>query len=365
MSQPSSPSNEKLCLLRRVLGIRLESDGRFEIPLRNTWKAFSRVEFFAIWIVLPYWAIMDDRTSSNPAHFGTYLVAAFALYLGLAAFLVVRREFSTHLYSGVGALAQRKQTHALSITGAVLGSTKNKRQPFLLLDGVQFPLATPIFASKEKRLAAVQVLREWTSPVEGTCSACPNGKAAFLSLLDVTSVEKDTVRFRAIWSKFAAFVFFACGFFALIFLGVFPRFVFSNSSFPLIFDLTLVFILLGSLGLAIFIQKSKPTVAITTGKCAEVVEDGERFTCPPWQSEFVVGLPNTVGDSGPVYPYIQLKYGNRYLTIHSSRMYAEDELEDFADRMNHFLWAGPTQPADPSATKIEIYTGWKIVPDDP
>ena len=194
MSQPSSPSNEELCLLRRVLGIRLESDGRFEIPLRNTWKAFSRVEFFAIWIVLPYWAIMDDRASRNAAHFGTYLVAAFALYLGLAAFLVVRREFSTHLYSGVGALAQRKQTHALSITGAVLGSTKNKRQPFLLLDGVQFPLATPIFASKEKRLAAVQVLREWTSPVEGTCSACPNGKAAFLSLLDVTSVEKDTIK---------------------------------------------------------------------------------------------------------------------------------------------------------------------------
>lgn len=354
MTDLSANADEKHRLLRRVFGIRLQSDGSFEIPLRITWKAFSRIEFFAIWIVLPYWAIMDDRISRNAAHFGTYLVAASALYLGLAAFLVVRRGFSTHLYSGAGTLAQRKRTHALSITGAVLGSTKSKRQPFLLLEGVQFPLATQMFASKERILAAVQVLREWTSAVEGTCLASPNSKAVFLSILDVTSVEEDTVRFRGIWSKFATFVFIVCGFFPLIFLGVFPRFAFSNSSFPFVFDVTLVFILLGSLGLAIYLQKSKPTVAVTAGKRVEVVEDGERFTCPVWQSQFVVMGPNPDPDTGPVYPYIQLKYGNRYLTIHSSRMYEEDELEDFVDRMNHFLWAGSTQPPDPATQSVLV-----------
>jgi len=349
MSQPSSLSKEERSLLGRVLGVRLQSNGRLEIPLRHTWKAFSRTEFFALWIVLPYWAIMSDKSARDTVHFGTYLVAASALYLGLAAFLVVRRGFSTHLYSSVGALAQRKRTHALSITGAVLGSTKRKRQPFLLLDGVRFPLATRMFVSKEKILAAVQVLRRWTSPVQGACLASPNSKAVFLSLLDVTSVEEDTVRFRAIWSKFATFVFFVCGFVPLIFLGVFPRFVFSNSSFPFVFDATLLFILLGSLGLSIYLQKSKPTVAVTAGRSVEVVEDSERFTCPVWQSQFVVMGPNPDPDSGPVYPYIQLKYGNRFLTIHSSRLYTEDELEDFIDRMNHFLWAGPTQPKDPAA----------------
>jgi hypothetical protein len=53
---------------------------------------------------------------------------------------------------------------------------------------------------------------------------------------------------------------------------------------------------------------------------------------------------------GPIYPHIQLKYGERSLTVHSSRMYDADELEEFVDRMNHFLWDSPTQPADPTRT---------------
>jgi len=347
MSQPSSITDAQHRLLRRVFGIRLHADGLLEIPLRHTWKAFSRAEFFALWIVVPYGVIMSDTASRAAVHFGTFLLVAFALYLGLAAVLVVRRGFSTRLHSGVGALAQRRQTYTLPITGTVLGSTKRKRQPFVLLDGVQFPLATRVFTSKEERLRAVQVLREWTATRQEACLATPNSKTALLALLDVTSVEGSTVRFRAVWSNFATFVFLVCGF-PLTLLPLLPVLAVSSADFSFAFDVMLALMLLCSLGLAICLQQLKPTVAVTANKGVEIVEHGEQFTCPPWQSEFVMGRPNPYDDSGPVYPYIQLKYGNRYLTIHSSRMYEEDELEDFVDRMNHFLWAGPTQPADPA-----------------
>jgi hypothetical protein len=349
MPQPPSPKNEERCLLRRVLGIRLESDGSLKIPLRHTWKAFSRTEFFAFWIVLPYGAIMSDKPARDAAHFGTYLLAASALYLGLSLSLVVRRGLSTRLYSGVGVLEQRSRSYSLSTTGAVLGSTRRRHEPFVLLGGVQFPLVAGVFTGKEERLAAVQVLREWITAAPETHSNAPNGVAAFLALADVTSVEGDTIRLQAIWSNFASYVYLACAIIPLAAFFMLPMLVAFPSDFAFAFNIMLVFTLLISLGLAVFLQKSKPTVAITTGKWLEVLEHGNRFTCPPWQSQFDVGRPNPYDEQGPVYPYIYLKYGQRVLTVHSSRMYEADELEDFAERMNHFLWAGHTQPTDPAA----------------
>jgi hypothetical protein len=352
MSQLSSPSNEGLRLLRRVFGIRLKSDDTLEIPLRHTWKAFSRTEFFALWIVAPLCALVDHKALSEAVHYRSYLAAAFALYLGLATTLIVGRKLTTRVHSGVGVLTQREEIYNLPITGEVLGSAKRKRQPYLLLDGVQFPLVARWFTGRNKRLAAIQVLREWTSCASKPRLTTPNSVTAFLALLDVTSVEDDTVRCRAIWSNLDTYVFlvsavFSAMLFLILLLTVQP------SGAALALDASFTFALLTSIGLAIYLQKSKPEVAVTLGKGVEVVEHGERFTCPPWQSEFVIGRPNPYDDSGPVYPYILLKYGQRYLTIHSSRMYAEDELEDFVDRMNHFLWGGTGQPADPIATKVE------------
>ena len=103
-----------------------------------------------------------------------------------------------------------------------------------------------------------------------------------------------------------------------------------------------------NLGVVIYVRRCRPTIAITSGKWAEVDEHGDVYKCPPWQARFVVTRPEPPigGDDqiGPIFPYIELKYGSRSLTVHSSSRYDADELEDFAERMNHFLWAGPTQP---------------------
>ena len=350
MSDPSSPSNEDLRLLQHVLGVRLESDGRFEIPLRHTWKAFSRAEFFAIWLIGPLSVLLgDDQALRDAVHSLSYVTAAFGLYLSLAATLIVRRRLTTRAYSGVGVLTQKEEIYKLSVTGVVLGSAKRKRQPYILLDGVQFPLVDRLFTRKDKRLAAIQVLREWVSHASMPRLAVWNSVAAFLALVDVTSIEDDTVRLRAIWSNFDTYIFLVCAvlasmFYFILLLALQP----SGANAAVTVNASFAFSLLTSIGLGIYLQKSKPEVAVTAGKGVEVVEHGERFTCPPWQTEFVIGRPNPYDDSGPVYPFIQLKYGKRYLTIHSSRMYEEDELEDFIDRMNHFLWAGPTQPMDPA-----------------
>lgn len=100
-----------------------------------------------------------------------------------------------------------------------------------------------------------------------------------------------------------------------------------------------------------YLRRCKATIAITSGKWTEICEEGERIKCPPWQARFVVTTPEPMGgsDAGqPAYPYIELKCGRRSVNVHSSRMYDADELEEFADRMNHFLWGGPTQRADPA-----------------
>jgi hypothetical protein len=283
----------------------------------------------------------------DACHFGSYLIATLLLYIGLAATLIVRRRLTIRLHSGVTILSQRRE-HKLCLTGAVLGSAKRKRQPYVLLDGVQFPLRASLFMGRTRRLAALQVLRTWTDSGAPSASPGPSSPAVFLSILDVVSIEGETVHFRAIWSSLATYAFIANALIPSILLVVMVVATPSTLHSPEAFDAALAVGLLANLGIAMYLRLSKPTIAITAGKWADVFEHGETFKTPPWQARFEIVHPNPANDDGPAFPQIELKYGKRSLKIHSSSRYDADELEDFAERMNHFLWGGPTQPQDPA-----------------
>ena len=339
-------------LLRRMLSIRLQRGGALEIPLRSAWKAYFGVEFFAFWVVLPYGAIMSDRAMRDACHFGSYLIGALLVYGGLAATLAIRRKVNAGEYPGKATLSQRHD-YEVRLTGAVLGSARRKRQPYLLVDGVPFPLKPRLFTSGASRLAALQVLRSYLTG-DSSCALPPQrNTSVFLAILDVISIQGETVHFHAIWSSFSTVVFIADALIPSALLVAMMAAVPSSLHSATAFDANLAVGLLINFGIAIYLRRCKPRIAITAGKWAEIVEHGESFRCPPWQARFVVTRPDPMpGDDsvGQIYPYIELKYGERSLTVHSSRMYDADELEEFVDRMNHFLWDSPTQPADPART---------------
>ena len=86
-------------------------------------------------------------------------------------------------------------------------------------------------------------------------------------------------------------------------------------------------------GVVIYLRRCKPTIVITPGRWAEVVEHGEMYKCPPWEARLVVTRPDHLpadDQVGPIYPYIEVKYGNRLPTVHSSRAYEADELDVWA-----------------------------------
>jgi hypothetical protein len=340
-------------LLRRVLGIRLNSDGAMSIPLQRTWRAFSRLEFVPIGIIFPVARLLHDSSSVSAICYVGYVVASLLIYLVLAAILAVRRSLVTKMHSRVATLFQFGHSYDLSITGAVLGSSRRRSSPYILLDGVQFPLAPRFGASRKDKLAAVQALRNWTNPEEHVQSPQSRSAAAFLSLAGDPSVSADRIGLRAIWSSLSHYVLLANGVvpMAIVILGMFAAGPAGYPAFEFGAMLALAWGL--NLGAVMYLRACKPTIAITSGKWAEVHEHGESFRCPPWQARFLVTRPDPMpGDDavGPIYPYIQLKYGERSLTVHSSRMYDADELEEFVDHMNYFLWGDATQPADPART---------------
>ncbi len=352
-SENSIPMRSEEALLRRVLGIRLDSDGALRIPLQRTWRAFSRLEFMPLGIILPVARLLSHPDPANVTYYVGYVVASLLIYLVLAAILAVRRSLVTRMHSGVATLFQFGRVHTLPITGAVLGSSRRRGRPYILLAGVQFSLAPRFWTSRKDRLAAVQALRNWTSPKEHVQSPQSRSPAAFLSLVGDASIEADWIGLRAIWSSLSHYMLLANGVapMAIVILGMFAA---GSAGYPAFEFGAMLALAWGlNLGTVMYLRACKPTIAITAGKWAEIVEHGESFRCPPWQARFVVTRPDPMpGDDavGPIYPYIQLKYGERSLTVHSSRTYDADELEEFVDRMNHFLWGSPTQPADPART---------------
>jgi hypothetical protein len=339
-------------LLRRVFGIRVDPGGTLRIPLQHTWKAFSRLEFVALGVVLPCGYVLSNPTSANQEYYASYVVISLLLYVVLAVSLIVRRSLVTPMHSGMATLFQERQSHSLLITTTLLGSSRRKTHAYVFLDGVQFPLATRIGTSRKRRLAAVQVLRQWTSPKNNVPLPSSCSPTAFLALIGDVSISSERTSLRAIWSSLSHYVFMANGVavLAIVFFSMFATP--STQTSATAFGVRLALAWLVNLGVVIYLQRCKPTIAITPGKWAEVNEHGDVYKCFPWQARFVVARPEPPvgGDDqiGPSFPYIELKYGNRSLTVHSSSRYDADELENFAERMNHYLWGGVAQPQDPA-----------------
>jgi hypothetical protein len=337
--------------LASVLGIRLYSDGKLEIPLQHTWKPFSRLEFAPLGLVFPFGVVLAYPTPGHVSCYAAYAFASLLLYLALAATLIVRRRLVVYVNSGVATLVQSGRSHGLSIGGVVLGSAKRKSCPYIILDGIPYPLAVRFWVGRARRMVAVKALRDITNPTASPLMPAAESAAAFLAIAGDVYVSAMEVRLRAIWSPLSHYVFIANAVapVAIVIVGMFA--IPSTQNSATVFGVKLVLAWLVNLGAIIYLRRCKPYITITSAKWTEVHEHGDTYKCPPWQARFVVTSPeSSISDEsiGPVYPYIELKYGNRSLTVHSSRIYDAKELEGFADRMNHYLWGSTRQPEDPA-----------------
>ncbi len=287
--------------------------------------------------------------------------------------LVVPRRLEFLPGSTIATLHQRGRAFPILI------SKTNERLPaqgtLLELDGGHFRLRPRIFSRRPKVEAAVSALNAWLGPKqtatasEGDEEEVLEGAGPFLTLFDVTNVRSDTIQFRAPISsdnngEFVVLAYVICA----MTIMVLSMIAAPSVKLPLeAGDVVAIGVWSLSILFAVLFRVARPRLTAVASKGIRRRTLRGEMTCPPWSCRFKARELPYASELCPDERNILLEHCSGRYTLLDSRRYSVEQLSEFANRMNAFIWGGPTQPHDPDhppPPPDPMFVGRKILVDD-
>lgn len=196
-----SLSTSEAWLLRSAFGIRVDPNGRVIVPLKHKWKSPAAMEIFPLHLLIPCLAVpLSPEALGLPGMFLPFPL----YYLALTAFFLIRRQVVL-LPDGGAILRENAREFRLRISAASICGRDERRAPCLDLEGGQFSLRCRWFAGVEARRQALAALTAWVQHSGGGKGGTEEGRevtpvggvGSFLDYLEVSSLTRDQVTFRA------------------------------------------------------------------------------------------------------------------------------------------------------------------------
>jgi hypothetical protein len=345
-------------LFRRAFGARLSAEGKLALPVTSRHKVYTLMEVIGLpgSFALPAW--MPERMSARSIFMLiSFVFMMFALHLTVFVMLGLRRTLVLHQGSITAQLHQRQMAFPVALVLAEEGNIWSKRDTILKLDGGEFPLRRRIFASKSTVRAAMSRLEEWIR-AQSHCLSTPcnastptQGTGSFLAFLDVVHSGEREVTFRSRHNPISVPRLWAASMMAM-FLGAAVELFLSQIGLvsAAMLDVFAVMAFLFSVLWAVYLRTLQREITVRTGESIQVKWRNRIAAYPLWTCWFYAQPGDTQDpSSGPYRPHILLHFGDEVAILAVTGRYTREELDVFADRMNHFLWGSPNPPHDPDA----------------